>query len=660
MFKHILSALRGAQSDAPSVRDLPAETTESPSFEGEPVTAYDAYGRELKIPRREWWESVILPALEQQWDSAPALYDLIVSGLNDGFDAELLPAAERLVEIDDDAERCHVVLGTVLMKKGKLQAAEAALREGMAKAGATGSLLTTLAQLLGKQGKDELVDQTLWQAIQADPNQENAILWWSAIQRERGGDEAYLEGLRTVGALPGSWRAQVWMARHYLEHEEAEAALALYGEVLAGGTFDGSALMTITGDLGKHGQIRSLIDLVGPIYDEHKHDPMAGLNLLQAHQQFGNVKEGEALLSRMYALGIAPLKQHLDQFAEAFHQIGGQAAQGTPVNPADLEISTLALARPIWHYGLRNADWLFTPKPEGAKEIGFFALSMTMDRSAGPESQREDDMGRLTRAIPLYLAEAAHYWTDYSASCYFQIVEGGGPVVTGSETDGNALFDIVPRGMMYFVTGAIGSSGTGQDLRRDISLSLWNCATRTRDAVERGKAVEAEFGALIHSLEERLLARVGMKREQPLDGFYLHPTAEVLPVYLSGLGQAFTLTLAASKHTAASGMWGERIMLEWPLNMALQWPTVEVPKLMYISGLAKAVDYKSQVLPEYKERSLQLLRESERADSPAARLAPVVWKAFDMQEELQAYVGSLPADTTPAYKAWIERVLAWE
>lgn len=63
-------------------------------------------------------------------------------------------------------------------------------------------------------------------------------------------------------------------------------------------------------------------------------------------------------------------------------------------------------------------------------------------------------------------------------------------------------------------------------------------------------------------------------------------------------------------------------MLEWPLNMALQWPQVETAKLMYISGLGKALDYKSDILAEYKRRSLELLSELEQANSPAWRMAP--------------------------------------
>lgn len=659
MFKRILSVLSGKKGDAVATAlSQPTQATEPQTINGELITVYDAYGREMKITRGEWRDKVFLPNLEQKRNNAAELYNLIVSGLNDGFAADLMPAAARLVEIDDVPERSHTIQGIVQMKNGQLDAAEATLRAGIAKAGPTGTLLTNLAKVFSERGDQARADETLWQAVQTDPNQDNGLLWWATIQRERGGEPAYLQALRTVAALPGSWRAQLWLARYHLEHQEVEAARALYTEVLAGGMFDASSLMMMSGDLGNNGQVPLILELVGPAYDEHKHDPMAGLNLLRACQQLGKADEGEALLARMYPLGFAPIKHHLDQFAQAFQEMRKQAAQGTPINPADLRITTLALNRPIWHYGLRDANWLFTQKWEGAQEVGFFALSKIMDGSERAESQREDDLGRLARAIPLYLAEAAHYWSDYATNCYIQIAEGIGPVISGGEADGNAIFDIVPASMTCFITGEIGCSGEGDHAQWQISLSLWDCATRTKQATESGKAIQSELGALVLDLEKRLLIRIGLKREEPVDVFYQRPTSEIMSAYLAELGQTFMLTLLANKHMPKSAMWGERAMLEWPLTLALHWPAAETPKVMYIAGLGKALDYRSEILAEYKERSLQLLRESGPDNGPVARLAPLVWKVFSMHDALQVHIRNLPSDTTEAYKAWLERVAA--
>lgn len=657
MFKRILSALGGKKSRTSTpVSSAHPEATPSQPADNELITVYDSYGREMKITRNEWRDQVFLPNLQEKWRSADELYSLIISGLNDGFVADLIPAAAQLVEIDSNPERSHVIQGIVLMENGQLDAAENTLRTGMAKVGATGTLLTNLAKVFSERGEPVLADETLWRAIQADPNLENGLLWWAAMQREKTGEAGYLEALRSVAALPGSWRAPLWLARHCLEQKDVESARRFYAQVLTAGTFDGNALMMISGDLGNNGQIPLIVELVGPVYDERKHDPMAGINLLRAYQALGNAVEGEALLARLYALGFAPIKSQLDQFAQAFLQMHKQDDQGVPVDPESLRFATLALSQPIWHYGLRNADWFFAQKPEGASEIGFFALSKSTDGSERAESQREDELGRFARAIPLYLSEAVHYWSDHVGTCYIQIVEGGGPVLSGCEADGHALFDIVPPTMKSFVTGEIGCSGEGDQAQWQISLKLWDCATRTQQAAESGSAVTADIGALVLDLETRLLAGIGLRRETPLDSFYLHPTAEVLPVYLTELGQAFTLTLLANGHMPKSAMWGERAMLDWPLNMALHWPTVEVAKLMYISGLGKAFDYQSDVLAEYKERSLQLLRELEQARSPVLRLAPLIWRVFGMQAELHAYIRDLPADTRPEHKAWLARI----
>ena len=97
-------------------------------------------------------------------------------------------------------------------------------------------------------------------------------------------------------------------------------------------------------------------------------------------------------------------------------------------------------------------------------------------------------------------------------------------------------------------------------------------------------------------------------------------------------------------------------MLEWPLNMALQWPQAEVPKLMYLSGLSKAFDYQSEVVGEYRKRTLELLRVATQESSEMARLAPLVWKIFGMDDEWAAYRQSRTVDFSSDYGQWLTRV----
>jgi tetratricopeptide (TPR) repeat protein len=261
---------------------------------------------------------MFLPALQQAWDDADELYRQILAGLNDGFAAELQAAGERLVEIDSNIDRSHTTLGIVHLQNGQLDAAEATLRAGMAKAGETGALLTNLAKVQAERGDEALSEQTLWQAVQAAPNLENGLMWWASIQREKHGEAAYLDALRTAAALPGSWCPQLWLARHYLEQQDVTTARALLTEVVGGGQYDRATLMTIAAELGAAGQLELMLDLVGPAYNEQRDDPRTGLNLMRACLELGRIEEGQALLARMQALNFPPIQQPLDQFAQAF------------------------------------------------------------------------------------------------------------------------------------------------------------------------------------------------------------------------------------------------------------------------------------------------------------------------------------------------------
>jgi hypothetical protein len=149
---------------------------------------------------------------------------------------------------------------------------------------------------------------------------------------------------------------------------------------------------------------------------------------------------------------------------------------------------------------------------------------------------------------------------------------------------------------------------------------------------------------------------MGAVNPQPLDAFYARPSVDAMDIYLGELGQAFMLTLVANQQVPRSAVWGERTMLEWPLNMALQWPQAEVPKLMYISGLGKAFDYQSEVLGEYKKRTLELLRTATQEKQPGGTACPLVWKIFGMQDEFSAGQQNMPAQTSPAYTEWLTRV----
>lgn len=617
------------------------------------ITAYDSYGREIKIALGEWREQVLQPNLERHWDNSDELYNQIIAAMNDGLFGDIEPASARLLQIDANIERSHTVRGIVLMKVGRVDEAGKVIEDGMAKTGRTGTLLTNLAKVISAQGQKEHSEQVLREAVRADPNMENGLMWLLAIENERGGKAAYLQALQAAAALPGSWRPQLWLARHHLENAEVERALALYRKILVDGIYAADALMMISGDLGKNGHEAIIIDLLLPVYDVHRHSPQAGFNLLEAMIRQKRVLEGEGLLSRLYALGLAPYKQHLDHYAERLQAVRVATDTVRPVDPGKLDIRTLVLDRPVWSYGLNHPKWLFRQKSEGAEKVIFVPLALAARESDEAHEQREDDAGRLSRALPLYFAESVHYWTDRIGAFHLPVVVGGGPVVSSREADGAALCAHFPGAAAFIVTGCLEEPSGERPW--DLSVKIWQVDTAVCIAEKRVMLQLKEDGQAVLELEHWLHEKMQGEKALPFDDFYIRLPPEAIQIYLSALGQGLMLTLTHNDVATKGAMWGERKMIEYPLKMALHWPGMESLKIFYLSGIGKAAGYRSDVLPEFAERTLQFLCELESSGSKVARLKPVVWKAFGMRDSLATLQPE--KETDPLYREWLHGLM---
>jgi predicted Zn-dependent protease len=216
-----------APAQAPATR-LPANASPAntdPRTDPNLIRLFDEFGRELFITKEQWLTSVLPGTLKSNWNNPDQLYGIIVGSLNDGFFHEVLDAAEHLYLIDPVPARGACVYGIVLMKNNCLDQAERVLRSHSEKHGEDGSVLTNLAKVYSARDETQKAEDTLWRALEVDPNQDNGLVWYAAIHRERSGEEAELEALRHVAALPGSWRAQLWLARAALASHDLGKAL---------------------------------------------------------------------------------------------------------------------------------------------------------------------------------------------------------------------------------------------------------------------------------------------------------------------------------------------------------------------------------------------------------------------------------------------------
>jgi tetratricopeptide (TPR) repeat protein len=640
----LLSQLRSLFSAAAASLDQPAEDG------SQRITVYDRFGRPLEITRDDWRTQVLPGQLDEARDDAESLYSIIVAALEDGFFREVLPASARLMEIDANRERCHTVRAIALMKTGDLDGAERVLAEYLDRFGPSGTVLTNLAKVQDQRGLADQAEATLWLGLTHDPNQDNGLLWYCSLQQEKSGDDALWEAMRRAAALPKSWRPQLWLARRALEERNLAEAKTHYDHVLKHAADESDVLVMISGDLGKNGYIGEIIDVIAPVYDPHRHNPMAGLNLLQAYLQRGQAAAGEELVHELFALNRPDLRDHLFHFANEFDKLKSTPAAREPAPDEPLEMALAALDRPIWSSGLHDPAWLFPSEKDRRAQVVFIPLANTTPTGqTDPQVQREDDLGRLTRSLALYLAEATYFWTGYKARTVVPVIPRGGPVVTGTAWAEEQVFEFAGDAR-FAVSGTLARSGE----RLQVELTLWDCARRASVRRLERTAVADDFGAAVLELERELIAALASPpREKPSEEFYRRPDAAAMNNYLCCLGQSLTLALVARGVTSRDAIWGERNIFQYLLELVIQRPDDQVSKIMFLGALATAHAYGSVIYSEFKQQALHLIEDEQDRQSPLYRLSPLVLKPFDVHRFRQRQ-HELLATARGSYRDWLE------
>ena len=213
-------------------------------------------------------------------------------------------------------------------------------------------------------------------------------------------------------------------AREKLEAKDVPGAVAIYEEVLAVAGERADVLVTISGDLGVTGNLREITELIGPRYDAEKHGPATGLNLLQAYLALRNADAAQHVLDILFELKRPELEERLYGFSNAIAdlmatgQVQGDnpTAGGDPEQQQKAQISLVTISKPIWSYGLEAVGELFPARSERVRHVAFAQLALPgLTNATELAQQPEEEMGRLSRAIPLWLAEAFNYSPRYAS-----------------------------------------------------------------------------------------------------------------------------------------------------------------------------------------------------------------------------------------------------
>ena len=520
------------------------------------IRAFDEAGKEVQVPREEWAANVLPNMFQQAWDTPDHLYNLIINSLNDGFLTETAPAAEHLYQTDTIPARGACMWGIVLMQTGRLDEAEQVLTTHNQTHGEDASVLVNLAKLQATRGDIPQAEQTLIHALELEPNLDNGLGWYMAMQAEaatENPDAAARQALERIAAAPTSWRAQLWLARMELAASNLGNARALYAQALARAPrpLPPDFLMQLSGDLGGAGHLHDLIQYTAPEFNPELHGLPVGNNLIKAFIDTNQPDNARIVVDALQALNRPDWREPLTFWQSEINRL--QSANPTPATPdqqQEIQIGMLRIDGPIWLPTQSPARSLFAPKSPDAPSVTF--LGGTVELPEGSDETKAaaaDAVSRMSRSLPLFLAEQVELRTAASGRSVLPWAVARAPGQPSGFVVGGARWPDADAVQM--VADPANHTDYVVAVHLDAEVEPWTldlAFLRTADGSRIGE-LSAEFPSadpvqpLIQLADEviDLLASLG---PQPANPAYQLPTADTFPLYLLRMEQLLALRCA--------------------------------------------------------------------------------------------------------------------
>lgn len=633
-----LGKIFGKKAPAPAPPPLAPTTTPAPppldpAKDPNMIRVFDSYGRELFITKQQWRDNVLLGHIQKVWHQPEELAQVVIQALRDGFAADMLKPAVQLLEIDPHQERAATVLAIIYRELKRLDDAEKVLRDFIARHGETGSVLTNLAKVYTDRGQPELALQTLWRGLQLDPNQDNGMGWYEVIHREKEGAAGSLAALQRVAAVPGAWRARLWLARDALVRRDLPAALAYYDEALACAPTPAPTdmLQQISGDLGNHAHLPEILGLVAPRFDVAYHGLEVGNNLIKANLDLGRLDAARVLLEQHYAQKRPDWKETLSFWDTELAK--AQVAISQPAPAEKVSVALLSIEGPVWLAEDSPALELFPALGAEAVRIAFLgSTAETGTMGDKPMQQLSDMPGRASRAIPLFLAEQVQFHARAAARTLVPWLQGERPafVLSGVPWDDGDAAQHARTGDKpcdyVVVTHLKASQPMWQvELRliRTIDAKCLGGASASFTAAETQNALPVLASHVLQLLQEH--ADVELAASPSL---YQVPAGSDFPYYLLRLEQLLAVRCTTMPGTPPGFLNGEREILDGNLQLCLNRPGNVVARIVFAQTLARMKKVHPQVVEEYRDKVRLLQKEKPLTGTTQAVIERVLTEVY--------------------------------
>jgi Tfp pilus assembly protein PilF len=497
--------------------------------------------------------------------------------------------------------RGATVRGAALLQLQDFAGARDVLERALARHADDVYLLANLARAYAALGDDERAQKLVWLALSIDPNEQGSLGWLLTLANARGGAQAMLDACTRAAALPGSWRAQLWLARYALERGDLAGARQLYDQALMrANPAPADLLMQMSGDLGNHGQAQMLLQLTQPRFDAIAHGLLVGNNLLRAYLELGMLAEARKLLEQLYARQRPDWRDHLRYWEDRLDDAGKRHGEVT----APLEVMVVKIEQPIWARGVLGFDAMLPARDARAPRVHFVCGSGELADDAGGKvvAQPTNDLGRLTRALPLFLAEEIQLGTSADTALLLPWIKQGGFVLSARRWTRDFLpTDASPADLLVF-------------LHVDARATPWTLEVRIEGAQREPQTFTHAFN-LESAAEDVLSLRNEVKLRlsvalalAPVSATALAcPPPQRLADYLVALEQALAVAMAA-RQAEANFLYQERAIFDHLFDVALQSPALLRPRLLLVTALEHQSRRRKDMVAEYLGK-LALLQE---------------------------------------------------
>jgi len=567
------------------------------------VKVYDEYGREYYMTKEQWKNDVLIANLEKAKNNPDELYNLLFTALQDGFFEEGTKFAERLAQIDPDKSRGAIVLGIFYMECKRLGDAEKVFIDFIKSYGENGVLLTNLAKVYSRQGNDQKAESVLWHALEIDPNQENGLNWYAAIQRERHGEPAFIESFKRVAAFSKSWRAQLWLARFALQKNDINTARQLYSESVekAGSPVPYDLLEQMCGDLGNNGYLKEIIELVWPHFQASLHGIRVGNNLIKVYVELGQLDRANEIVSQLYDQKRPDWREILSYWDNEIAKKG--ISIESQKSPTAQSVIIFSVEGPLWCPD--NSPFASFIPAKDKPLINIFVFGSTVvyeSANENPGIQLADSPGRASRAIPLLLSEQLSLCTNVAGTTLLPWMQSKGFAVFGTSYGEKELCEIAEKNelmpdivleVMIDVSGNLWKI-TVNIIRRIDRLSLEKI-TANCPAENPGSVASEICNRVIQSLTKYS----GVKGISCPD-WYAIPDGASCSDYLLRLEQLLAVICMNQAFLEGGGLHGEHEIIEGILFLNLSHPANPTVRMLLYQTLKQMKEYKPLVVDFFR------------------------------------------------------------